>query len=44
MVSSYKEQLKFIQEMGGTAEIITRNVRAIYRFINPLKALVDQSL
>jgi multidrug resistance efflux pump len=44
MVSSYKEQLKFIQEMDGTAEIITRNVQAIYRFINPLKALADRGL
>ncbi len=44
MVSSYREQLKFIQEMDGTAEIVTRDVRAIYRFINPLKSLIDQNL
>lgn len=41
MTSSYSEQLKFIQQMDGTAEIITKKMRLIYRFINPLRALVD---
>lgn len=41
MMSSYSEQLKFIQEMEGTAEIITKEMRAIYRFINPLKMLFN---
>jgi multidrug efflux pump subunit AcrA (membrane-fusion protein) len=41
MTSSYREQLKFIQEMDGTADIITKNTRAIYRFMQPLKAFFD---
>jgi multidrug resistance efflux pump len=40
MVSNYKEQLKLIQEMEGTAEIITKESRLIYRFINPLRAII----
>lgn len=39
MVSSYSEHLKLIQEMDGTAEIVTQNTRAIYRFIQPLKLI-----
>jgi len=42
MKSSYSEQLKFIQQMDGTAEIITRKMRLISRFINPLRALIDR--
>jgi multidrug resistance efflux pump len=42
MTSSYKENLKFIQQMDGTAEIITKDLRLIYRFVNPLKALFDK--
>ncbi|MBN1187036.1 MAG: HlyD family efflux transporter periplasmic adaptor subunit, partial [Bacteroidales bacterium] len=42
MVSNYKEQLKLIQEMEGTAEIITKESRLIYRFINPLRAIVKE--
>ncbi len=41
MTSTYKEKLKFIQQMDGAAEIITKDFRLIYRFINPLKALFD---
>ncbi len=44
MTSSYKENLKFIQQMDGTAEIITKDLRLIYRFINPLRALLDKGL
>lgn len=44
MTSSYKENLKFIQQMDGTAEIVTRDLRLIYRFINPLRALFDKGL
>ncbi|MBN2649443.1 MAG: HlyD family efflux transporter periplasmic adaptor subunit [Prolixibacteraceae bacterium] len=43
MVSNYKERLKLIQEMEGTAEIITQRRRLIFRFINPLKAIVSES-
>lgn len=42
MLSSYSEQLKLVQEMEGTAEIITDEMRMIYRFINPLKMLFDK--
>ena len=44
MTSSYRENLKFIQQMDGTAEIITKDLRLIYRFINPLRALLDKGL
>lgn len=44
MTSSYRENLRFIQQMDGTAEIITKDLRMIYRFINPLRALFDQNL
>ena len=43
MTSTYRENLKFIQQMDGTAEIITKDIRLIYRFINPLKALIDKN-
>ncbi|MGF1586466.1 MAG: HlyD family secretion protein, partial [Bacteroidales bacterium] len=36
MTTSYKEQLRFIQEMDGIAEIITKDTRAIYRVLQPL--------
>jgi HlyD family secretion protein len=42
MTSSYKENLKFIQQMDGTAEIVTKELRLIYRFVNPLRALFDK--
>ncbi len=41
MLSSYSEHLRLVQEMDGTAEIITREMRMIYRFINPLKTIVN---
>jgi len=44
MTSSYKENLRFIQQMDGTAEIITSDLRMIYRIINPLRALIDKGL
>jgi multidrug resistance efflux pump len=44
LTTTYKEQLKFIQQMEGTAEIVTKDLRLIYRFINPLRALLDKSI
>jgi len=41
MTSSYRENLKFIQQMDGTAEIITKEMRLITRLINPLHAFFD---
>lgn len=43
MLSSYSEQLKLVQEMDGTAEIITKEMRLIYRFINPLKMIFHKN-
>ncbi len=42
MRSSYNHDIGFIQEMDGTADIITENNRLIYRFIKPLNALVNK--
>jgi HlyD family secretion protein len=42
MISNYSEKLKLIQEMDGTADIITNEMRMIFRFINPLKMLVNK--
>jgi len=42
MTSSYKEKIRFIHQMDGTADIITEDSRLIYRFIKPLKALVNK--
>ena len=44
MTSSYRENLKFIQQMDGTAEIITKEMRLITRLINPLRAFFDNGL
>ena len=41
MTTTYRENLKFIQQMDGTAEIITKKMRLIVRLVNPLKALID---
>ncbi len=40
MQSTYREQLRLVQEMGGTAEIITRENRLMVRFVTPLKMLL----
>jgi multidrug resistance efflux pump len=37
MTTTYHEQLRFIQEMDGVADIITKDTRAIYRVIQPLR-------
>lgn len=42
MRSSYKEQLRFIQEIEGTAEIITKDQRLLTRLINPLKSKIQE--
>ncbi|MCX6239524.1 MAG: HlyD family efflux transporter periplasmic adaptor subunit [Bacteroidia bacterium] len=41
MTTSYRENLKFIRQMDGTAEIITKEMRLITRLINPLRAFFD---
>lgn len=40
MRSNYNRDISFIQEMDGKADIITEENRLIYKFINPLKALL----
>lgn len=39
LISNYGKQLKFSQQMTGTAEIITDDLRLLERFFNPLKAI-----
>tara|TARA_Y100001972_G_scaffold128582_1_gene190326 strand:+ start:3775 stop:4698 length:924 start_codon:yes stop_codon:yes gene_type:complete len=41
MKSTYSETLKFVQEMDGTADIITEETRLIYRIFNPLRSLLN---
>ena len=41
MESAYGEKLRFIQHMDGTADIITEETRLVHRFINPLKAIIN---
>jgi HlyD family secretion protein len=38
--TNYDIQLKFSQEMKGSAEIITSDLRLIQRIFNPVKSLV----
>ena len=40
MKTNYDIQLNFSQEMKGSAEIITEDLRLIQRFFNPLKSLL----
>jgi len=39
LVSNYGKHLKFSQEMTGTADIITDDIRLLERFLNPLKSI-----
>jgi len=40
MRSTYNREIGFINDMTGTADIITENSRLIYRFIKPLKSIL----
>jgi hypothetical protein len=40
--TTYKKELPLIQQMDGTAEIITRDQRLIQRFLQPIRALFDR--
>ena len=44
MLTNYNIQLKFSQEMKGSAEIITEDLRLIQRFINPVKSLLKHRI
>jgi multidrug resistance efflux pump len=43
MTSTYKEKIRFIHDMNGTAEIITRNTRLINRFLNPVRSTIKNN-
>ncbi|MDR2510900.1 MAG: HlyD family secretion protein [Bacteroidales bacterium] len=42
LTTNYSKTLEFSQEMTGTAEIITEDLRLLDRFINPMKALIKR--
>ena len=42
LVTTYRKQLSMIYEMDGTAEIITKDMRLIEQFIQPIRALFDE--
>ena len=44
MKTNYDIPLKFSQEMKGSAEIITDDLRLIQRFLNPVKSLLKHRI
>lgn len=42
MKSTYSENLKFIQEMDGTADIITKETRLFHKFFNPIRSVINE--
>jgi len=42
LTTNYGTTLTFTQEMQGTAEIITEDVRLLQRFLQPLQALLER--
>jgi HlyD family secretion protein len=42
LVTNYGKTLEFSQEMTGTAEIITEDLRLLDRFLNPIKAVIKR--
>ena len=42
LTTNYGKTLTFSQEMTGTAEIITEDLRLIDKFINPIKAVIKK--
>lgn len=43
LMTNYHKELQFVQEMSGTADIITEDLRLIERFINPIKSLIKRN-
>jgi hypothetical protein len=41
LITSYKKEIEFKQEMTGVAEIITEDLRLLERFFYQFKALMD---
>lgn len=44
MVTTYGRELRLIQKMDGTAEIITQDRRLIMRFLDPIAALFKNGI
>jgi len=44
LISNYGKELKFSQEMSGTAEIITDDIRLLERLLSPLKSLWKKNI
>jgi HlyD family secretion protein len=42
LVTNYGKTLTFSQEMTGTAEIITEDLRLIDRFLNPIREIIKR--
>jgi HlyD family secretion protein len=42
LTTNYGKTLVFSQQMQGTAEIITEDIRLLHRFLNPIRALIKQ--
>ena len=42
LVTTYGKELAFSQEMTGTAEIITEDLRLLDKFINPIRAVIKK--
>ena len=41
LYSSYGIELKYVYQMTGTADVITKDIRLIHRFTQPIRALFD---
>lgn len=39
LLTTYNKELDFSQEMTGTAEIVTEDLRLLDRFLNPIRAV-----
>ena len=42
LVTNYGKTLEFSQEMTGTAEIITEDLRLLDKFLNPIRAVIKR--
>lgn len=42
LTTTYGKELKFSQDMAGTAEIITEDLRLLDKFINPIKSVIKK--
>lgn len=42
LTTTYNKDLNLIQQMDGTAEIITKEMRLIQRYLQPIRALFDE--